>query len=1010
MLCVKEEGGGDLFFLLVKKMRLSPPPLPQQFFLRVINMYARTEEDVVVAVATADPSTAECWVAMPEMMFAWVRRLVLSQLCRVTGWCWRLAAVVLLPVLVVVLHRPVLIPKVVTQPLLRGADAPWSGWDAHTPEALWYLPLRMARPVRLFEVSSFNRLGGNQDWGAYPSVDAGPNATWTVMAHRGGSPGCVHFAVIVDEMQYKPEWEHVIEIDGRVSWRAPVRALRSNMSVWNAPPFVPPRKQLGGRLIARPLCYKASFRWSMVPPSSFKAADIARATVCMRDAKMPCPFRTYYSFSGIELAPGAAAGAVTPFNATERPPPGADALHTVALGVSPLHQSPTHRRLAAENRIIVVTSTARLALEDAEPPRADGVSHHSSYYSSGGGEEVVSVRLRNNNTGSPRPGGRQRTGTGSGGAVATALRVRVTVGGCDAAHLDVWRALELTLCFDEDGGPVGDGGDPCTVRGVHFATMFGGWFGEKLTPGALVGRTADGTGYLYWPMPFMRSVRVLARYRPPPFGFADATLLPAHVVVSAELEYAHGGDVGQVERDPRLRAHPAPVALVDEREVGYFSVQEILRRKAPVGSYIPWLDVPHGTWGRVVGVRMALRAGPKWIGGTQEGDFMFYIDRQRTPVLRGTGFEDFFGSAHTFTPEPSTHPDLIPRGFGHALVGAPVHGSTKGTGLHFNAYRFMVAESAPFSDGFLGLLEDHSHGNRANTASCDTVAGVAFFYAGRRRSLAGPAVAAPAVTRDPAAAAVVPRSRLGSGGAPLARRSVRDLPRARKAGKVQAAPSEETVLAQLRATVTRESNEMLVSGRLHTVRRVLVVGVPELEEAAGYRPAPGARTFLVASDSHWRWAGAFEQFDAAAVDEAICGRNWDAPAHIPRVGSNHATVVAEPALDAMDNDALASDRNCSTFAFDSPCGSIGCVLYRAFDSAQGNMAADVFANGVLQGRWVRAESNAHFRLGEDTFLLDPAVTACASSGIIANRVDLHICPVRNWSEIEWTVRCWHDDE
>jgi len=114
--------------------------------------------------------------------------------------------------------------------------------------------------------------------------------------------------------------------------------------------------------------------------------------------------------------------------------------------------------------------------------------------------------------------------------------------------------------------------------------------------------------------------------------------------------------------------------------------------------------------GQYVGVTLSVLQNQDFWWG--EGDPMFFIDGSKTPVMIGTGSEDYFLGAWDFGGQP----------FSYAFYGAPVVGREL-AGSRSSVYRFHLAQPIPFKSSFKGTLE---HGT-ANDRS-DNFYSVAYWY------------------------------------------------------------------------------------------------------------------------------------------------------------------------------------------------------------------------------------------------------------------------------------------
>jgi hypothetical protein len=172
-----------------------------------------------------------------------------------------------------------------------------------------------------------------------------------------------------------------------------------------------------------------------------------------------------------------------------------------------------------------------------------------------------------------------------------------------------------------------------------------------------------GTGYLYFPMPFVRSARVQLFLVPnSPEGAA--------LRVAASLKWA-----------PTL-----PCA--DARDCGTLNVRHTPLAPVECGVDFPLVEVA-GAWGHVVGVVVEIEAAGGRAGqGFYEGDLRFWLDGQETPRVHETGTEDFFNAAHGYAALAN---------FSQALFGAPlVRLPAFPRGHVWHIYRLLVADAVSF--------------------------------------------------------------------------------------------------------------------------------------------------------------------------------------------------------------------------------------------------------------------------------------------------------------------------
>jgi D-arabinan exo alpha-(1,3)/(1,5)-arabinofuranosidase (non-reducing end) len=175
--------------------------------------------------------------------------------------------------------------------------------------------------------------------------------------------------------------------------------------------------------------------------------------------------------------------------------------------------------------------------------------------------------------------------------------------------------------------------------------------------GLMAGMRPDGTLYLYFPMPFAKH---------------------------AHVELSNTGPAAVEGASVRIGSRPFPDAF---DTVGTFAVQYVESASTP-GDDLPLLDTPGS--GKVVGA--VLSEGSGACGqcnqrGYLEGDEHILVDGARTPVVLGTGTEDFFNGGFYFEDGP----------FGLPTHGNVAHDTTAG-GDATSAYRFFISYPIAFRD------------------------------------------------------------------------------------------------------------------------------------------------------------------------------------------------------------------------------------------------------------------------------------------------------------------------
>ncbi len=242
-----------------------------------------------------------------------------------------------------------------------------------------------------------------------------------------------------------------------------------------------------------------------------------------------------------------------------------------------------------------------------------------------------------------------------------------------------------------------DGQPPSTLRGVRLRIAYDGesaprvdapiglLFGTGFAPvpvaGLAFGRRADGTGYLYFPMPFHASATV---------SLVNDSTVPVpveHVVRWREGSYG------------------APF--------GYFSAVHTFLDAPVRGEDVVLLDTTgHG---RLVGIVADLTTLDPPFGRTLlEGDERIYVDGLRTPAVHGTATETFFNWGWYESP--------LETPFAQPMHGYPHHGVTPDSD-ETSCYRLMFGDSIPFYES-LKFGFEHGPAN-TNEGVYDAVV---FFY------------------------------------------------------------------------------------------------------------------------------------------------------------------------------------------------------------------------------------------------------------------------------------------
>lgn len=233
---------------------------------------------------------------------------------------------------------------------------------------------------------------------------------------------------------------------------------------------------------------------------------------------------------------------------------------------------------------------------------------------------------------------------------------------------DVLSELWVEMSWDNESPP-----SVSAPLGSLFAQ---GDLGAGASGGLMAGLRADGTLYLYFPMPFAEHANVTITNR-------GATPLT--------------GAWARVEQ----RAFPFAYD-----EVGTFAV-EYHATVSVSGSDMPLLDTSGS--GKVVGFvvsEMRQACSGCFIRDYLEGDERVLVDGARTPVVLGTGTEDFFNGGFYFDRGP----------FGLPTHGNVFHLATPSLDAT-SAYRFLVSDPIAFRSHVRLSLQHGPTDNDSVTAS-----------------------------------------------------------------------------------------------------------------------------------------------------------------------------------------------------------------------------------------------------------------------------------------------------
>jgi hypothetical protein len=203
-----------------------------------------------------------------------------------------------------------------------------------------------------------------------------------------------------------------------------------------------------------------------------------------------------------------------------------------------------------------------------------------------------------------------------------------------------------------------DGESPPSVFAPVSSLFALGNLRPTASGGLMAGVRGDGTLYLYFPMPFAKH---------------------------AHLELLNRGAATLERASVRIGARPFPYAF---DTIGTFAVQ-YTEGPSVDGADLTLLDTQGS--GKVVGVVLtearAACGSQCTIRQYLEGDEHVLIDDARTPVVLGTGTEDFFNGGFYFNRGP----------FGLATHGNVAHDADSALDAT-SAYRFFVSDPIAFRD------------------------------------------------------------------------------------------------------------------------------------------------------------------------------------------------------------------------------------------------------------------------------------------------------------------------
>ncbi len=237
-------------------------------------------------------------------------------------------------------------------------------------------------------------------------------------------------------------------------------------------------------------------------------------------------------------------------------------------------------------------------------------------------------------------------------------------------------------------------GCPRALAALNWMRRHGPAAPHRVEPGAVdsralvIGKDDEGWLYCYFPMPFWHSAQVQLVNRSCPEDI--------------RVEYA-------VRFSPR--AYP--------NESGYFYAKWHHENPVPIGRDYTVLETRgHGHFVGCVLTMSSIHAqsvgGQSTARGHLEGDARLYVDDSRTPVVAGTGTEEYFNWGWY---------DLLPHDsvFSYPMHGYPVHALDDQD--HTVMYRFHLSDLVPYYRSFKFDLE---HGGVGHIPA--NYSGTAFFY------------------------------------------------------------------------------------------------------------------------------------------------------------------------------------------------------------------------------------------------------------------------------------------
>ncbi|KAJ1476635.1 hypothetical protein T484DRAFT_1907546, partial [Baffinella frigidus] len=527
-------------------------------------------------------------------------------------------------------------------------------------------------------------------------------------------PGCIFrmfFPVFEGPEQSGPKWRLRLRIDGLLQ----VDMTMEELTDLATPPFVHPLAGFGdvqlGFLSLVPLVFHQRCTVSFLPPAPLEAERILRDLVACLDHDLFCSTKVYWDIDYVRFASrpssppfsmaltprtgplpgggeeggggrekaggevrgevrgggGEGGGGGKAFRARGTPSASADLLATLRL------LYPSRGGLAAGGKTPPGHKVTRRNETWNVPAGGAGVE----VWAREGEGCVYELRLREVGGGAGGDGGGKMEGAPQIDVAVSALFL--------FARSARRKSARQGAPQGEDGG--GGGG--------------GGWGDQAQS--LLLGHASDGTGYLYFPMPFFRSARI------------TVFLVPRAGLPSL-----------QIASEVAWSSSPPP-GCTSALECGLLHAQH-----APLSPVTPKVDYPmltfEGGWGHVVAVLLEIEAKPGREGnGFYEGDLKVWIDGASTPRVHETGTEDFFNSAHGYAALAN---------FSQALFGAPfIKMPLWPKGYIWHIYRLLLGDAISFQHSIVASLEHGSVQNNKNLHTSNLAEGdygsLVLFYAGQ---------------------------------------------------------------------------------------------------------------------------------------------------------------------------------------------------------------------------------------------------------------------------------------